>query len=620
MLDGGREAGSGPRRVKGSVLFAAVLLAVFFIALFLLLFGAYCTFTHKKWALYDYGIYTNMIWNCGHGDWFRCLVDRSYLATHLSFSLALIGPLFLAWDSPLVLMVVQWVAFCGGCLCVYKACRRHRLPQVVTAAILCFMALWPFTQSVLLSSFHGVSMYLLLVPWLYYTCAFNRRWTPLPLLLLLGLREDAFIYALPVVMYFAIKDRWTAGYVYAGVALLYGLAASLLLFPWINGLSLFERRGGEVSAAAVLDIFSAEGLRARAWGMLWICLPFLVLIRRNMGRAILLAMVPVTVTMASGFARQYQLRNHYPAIVMAGMVIGMVEALGSSRSRQRCGWWDNPAVPAGLLVMLTIVAHAANGFLYFGKQYHRRVGVPHGTGPLILKAVGCIPKQGLLVVPFHLGGACANRPDILAWKHYDPDKHDMDLTFCRLDDIRGSLGTKYRKLLEEEVFGVRFFDGRYVLFQKGWPCDRNAEVAEAVDRAAMTLPLVRTFQHAGRNMTDRNGEGVRHWKPDRGRTPVTVAFGKSISLDPCRYRAVLEFRSVPPETDGAWGRFDLFEHGAETPLAGAEIEPSDSREYREQVLEFTLDETMRVEPRITGGLARLWLLTVEFVSLPRDSQ
>ena len=75
-----------------------------------LLYSAYCAFSWGKFPLYDYVIYTNMLWNSGHGRLFRMLVDQSYLRVHLSFTLALIGPLFRIWDHPFLPALVQWLA------------------------------------------------------------------------------------------------------------------------------------------------------------------------------------------------------------------------------------------------------------------------------------------------------------------------------------------------------------------------------------------------------------------------------------------------------------------------------------------------------------------------------
>lgn len=229
-----------------------------------LLLGSYFWFTWRPWAWGDYGIYTNMLWNTGHGAPFQYGDGRSYLVTHLSFSLAPYGLLYRIWDHPLVLMYVQWASFAAGAIFLCRSAIRARIPALPLAALLLFYTTYPFAQSVLLSPFHGVSQYFLLLPWLYFCASYARKWTIVPLLLLLALREDAFLNALPILLYISVRDRWRAGYVYAAASFLYGVLAIFVLYPWINGVSVFAYRKMEVSADAVATLASAEGWLPRA--------------------------------------------------------------------------------------------------------------------------------------------------------------------------------------------------------------------------------------------------------------------------------------------------------------------------------------------------------------------
>lgn len=471
---GGRERMAAQAQAAGAV----ILYTLAGLAALLLLFGACCGFSHTKWALLDHGIYTNALWNAGHGNGFRYLVDHNYLTTHLSFSLALVGLLFHVWDSTLLLMAVQWLAFCGGGLCLFLSCRRHRLPHVVTAAVLFFHAFWPLTQSVLLSSFHGIAMIFLLLPWLYHTCSFSRRWAPLPLALLLGLREDAFVYALPILLYVAIRERWQAGYVLAGLSLAYGLAAIFLIYPAVSGMTLLQRRHSVLAPGLALSCFSRRELRKRLHRrLLLVVAPLPLLFRRGAWRFVLLTLVPVAVVFASGSLCQNRLNYHYPAPVMAAMTTGLVEALGRGpgpgRADRRRG--PRPLAFAGALACLTLAAHRADGFFWFGRRFDARYTRPDPSGRLILRAARQIPKEGLLVMPNELGGVGANRRDFLTWKYYDPARHRIDLVFCTSRDFRGERGAIHRRLLEEEGFGVRYADGHYMILQRGWPTNRNHE-------------------------------------------------------------------------------------------------------------------------------------------------
>ncbi|HPY62287.1 MAG TPA: DUF2079 domain-containing protein, partial [Kiritimatiellia bacterium] len=239
-----------------------------------LLWSGFCAFTWRKFGLFDYGVYTNMIWNSGHGQLFRCLLDRTYLATHLSFSLALLGPLFYLWDHPFLLWVAQWLMLISGALILLRGALRAHVPAFLAWAIVLFLFGYHLNQQVLLSEFHGVSAYLLLVPWLYYCLRFQRRWVWLPWLLTLGLREDAGFIILPLLLYCAVRERWWPGYVYAALSVVYCLVAIQWLFPLLAGMSLQVRRAGHVNNPLGNLLNPATGLlRLRA--LLWVALPAL---------------------------------------------------------------------------------------------------------------------------------------------------------------------------------------------------------------------------------------------------------------------------------------------------------------------------------------------------------
>ena len=87
-------------------------------------------------------------------------------------------------------------------------------------------------------------------------------------------------------------------------------------------------------------------------------------------------------------------------------------------------------------------------------------------------------------------------------------------------------------------------------------------------------------------------------------------------LQPGKYLARLRLRSATPQKSifGSWGRFELLPFGENNILAATEIDPIHGKkgDFREQVLPFDLPETTRVETRITGGDAGLWLDSVYF--------
>ncbi len=290
--------------------------------------AAWCAFTWRLFTLFDYGVYTNMIWNSGHGRPFRMLLDFSYLRTHLSFTLALLGPLYRVWDHPFVLWVTQWIAMAVGAIVLWRTGRRHGLRPDLAVAVAAFVLVHHYSQAVALTEFHGVDLYLLLVPWLYHALCFRKAMVIWPLALILGLREDAFLLVTPLLLYFAVRDRWRAGYAYAALALAYGVLALFCLYPWFAGISLFARRARELGGWDFGRLLGEKALMARLSALWWVLLPTWPLWgRRGWLPIMLFLLAPLLQNLGSDYRPQYSLLLHYPAPVMACLGPALVEAL-----------------------------------------------------------------------------------------------------------------------------------------------------------------------------------------------------------------------------------------------------------------------------------------------------
>lgn len=579
-----------------------------------LLLGAYFWFTWRPWAWGDYGIYTNMLWNTGHGAPFLYGDGRSYLVTHLSFSLAPYGLLYRIWDHPLVLMYVQWAGFAAGAILLCRSASRARIPVLPLAALLLFYTTYPFTQSVLLSPFHGVSQYFFLLPWLYFCASYARKWTLVPLLLLLALREDAFLNALPILLYIAVRDRWRAGYVYAAASFLYGVLAIFVLYPWINGISVFAYRKMEVSTDAMATLASAEGWLPRARPIFWALAPALLAGGRRAGVILLLSAVPFIVNLSSGYKTQNMMTSHYPAALMACLSVGVLAAFSH---RPPTGMTTSLRVRSILLVALTIAAHLGDGFLALGGHAQRETYRSHPEGIRTLATAQAIPRDGHLVAPWHLAGVCANRRHILAGLYYNHRRHRADLVFCRLKDLKDAeKGMKYRSLLVAQTHGVEKFDGEFVLLRRGASTARNAEVLAAYDRATRTVYASKAHHRAGVVIRTADGQELLHWPGgDSGDGPALV-FGRSIPCPPGSYRATLTYESGSPAQEDAPGTFAIKDPLGIRVMATTNLASASSRKAYTATLDFTLTETNSVEPVVTAGRAELWLDRIVLDPLP----
>jgi hypothetical protein len=472
---GGPES-AGRRRAELAVAAAALALAA--VAAALTLYGAWSAFTWGKFRLIDYGRYVNAIWNSGHGRPFTVLVDRTYLSTHMSFTLALLGPFFWIWDHPFLPAVLQWLFLAGGAAVLWRTAALHGLRRDTGAAVVFFFVANPFTQAVLLCEFHGVSLYLLLMPWLHACLRDARRTAWIPLVLLLGVREEAGLLAIPLVTWFAVRDRWRTGWVLAAVSVAWALVAIEVLFPLLGGIRFEEARAQHVfSPGHYLSLVSPREILQRAAPLLPCVLALAPFTLDGGWRALAwfpLAAVAIAATAAE--PNMYLLRYHYPAAIIVLATLGLLEAMIVSSRASRQGRLDSPG-HALALIGATLVWHLAAGFLPLGGRYDRIYGNVHPMGEELLDVVREIPKSGVLLCPSELAGFCANRADLVTWEWLDEKRHRPDLVFFRLKEA-GRFRSRYRAMLESGEFGVRALDRGYALLERGHSVERNAEVIE----------------------------------------------------------------------------------------------------------------------------------------------
>ncbi|OVE76025.1 hypothetical protein BVX97_02490 [bacterium E08(2017)] len=587
-----------------------ILLSVFVAAH--LLYSAYSSFTWSKFTLFDYGIYTNMIWNSAHGEPFKVLINDTYLSTHLSFTLALLGPVFWIWNHPFTLSFLQWAMVVGGGLILLAGARKAKVPAVAAWALIFFWLGYRLTQGVVLSEFPGVSAYYLLVPWLYYECAFRKKWAWLPFVLTLGVREEAFILVLPMLLYFSIKDRWKAGYIMCCLAVLYGLLAIFVLYPAINGLSIFDRRGKMVEA-----VFGGDALGRQIRSILLTVMPALVFAHRRSFALLVFPVTALATVLLSGYATQQGMGSHYGANVMVCLGAAMLEALvqKSRKGDFANGGGFSLLLKGYLLVLLTIGVHIYSGFLFGGGKVGEIYRGPHLRGKIALQAAMQAPREGVMLADHLLVAYVANRSDVITWRYFERFRDEIDVVFTEARLIQRKRGGVLWEWLQEGSWGVVFFDGVFIIMRKGHDSSGNKQVLEDVEHGTVYLPL--TPRHGGECVKTKLGRRQIHWCGKGYKTPITLSYGGARYLEPGRYRATFYYRALSPKRvdRGSWGEFSVHKlNDTGKPLAQDEIDHITSAEghLRQQVLEFEIKSAMHVEVRVTGGDAELWADRVVF--------
>ena len=571
-----------------------------------LLFSAVSAFSAQNYLMSDYGVYTNTIYNLAHGNGFKFLAGHSYLKTHLSFSLVLLAPIFWFTRSPLVLLVVQWLFLASGCTILLRIMRRLQQPLIMRAAICFFACAYPMTQSVMLSEFHGVSAYYVLLPWLLHTLLFHRSLTAIPLIVILGLREDAGIAVLPMILYIAVTEKWKTGYVYAGISLLYVILAVTAIYPAINGTSLFEVRAPEASAESLAAAWSAESAASRGTAILWVALPavpFLLLCGRKVLPIFVFPLTALLTAMLSGFPRQHSLAFHYPAPIMAAMLCGMalaVHGTGPALSSRRY------TITVWVLAATVLVSHFLNGF-FMGSRSANPVyaGISPKIWPL-LRLARAVPRDGLLVADKKLAPYFAAREDVTTWQWFDDESQKPYLIVCALGGAYHGGSRKLEQTLRAEKFRIIQQSLPYIVL-----APTEDEQHHDLDHPLISPVIMRT--QGGDVVCDDEHGLVKYWHGLAREAPITLAYGIPFHLEAGLFEAVFVLRtqSGNGSPEKGFGVLSVHHMNIDPAIASAEIQPSG--DYGEQRLSFELESPAKIEPRITGGGAELWIREIRII-------
>lgn len=586
-----------------------------------LLYSAWCAMTWFKFYMSDYGNYVNMLWNTANGHPFKLQVDWSYLRVHLSYTLALLSVFYHVWDHAFLLALLQWLMVVAGAVIVWTSTRKQGLEQPVAAALLFFFFGYIYTQRTLLSEFHGVSAYFLLYPWLYYAMSFRKNMAWLPWLLLLGVREDAFLFAAPILAYFAWRDHWREGWWWLAGGVLYGVFAMTILFPWITESSLWGRRPeAEVWATLAGLCAHPETMSRFVPGLIWTALPLLAVIRLPVLPAFLFPLVAYLTTVLSNDSYQNRLNMHYAAPTMVCLTMGLLESMARAH-RQR-----GAAVRASLfwrsvaLVALVLFAHVRRGFVAGGGRSCSAYCTLNDDGRAAFRASALVPREGTLVTEFNLGGFFGNRENIQTWTGWKADRHSRELVFSRLSNLarwdKGNVAAEF----EAGDYGARLFNGTFVLLERGYHGPEDGFVRALHQRPDRLVVFQRTGYRAGENRYAPGATCVRYWKGKGRRAPLTIACGQGVTLPPGDWVAWIRYRAETPRLDvcGYWARLELYPLDGDTLLSGVEFDRVSTLpgHFRLQSIPFHLASEACVEPRVIGGDAALWLDRLVFVPAP----
>ena len=406
------------------------------IAAYATAFAALSVLRHRAFQTgrFDLGNMVQAVWSTAHGHPLAVTGLRgdeiSRLAAHFDPILVAFAPLWLAWPSPDLLLVVQAIAVALGALPVYRLARKHLGSERAGIGFALAYLLYPPTQWLTLNEFHPVA---LACPLLLFAIWYldEDRLVPFAICAVLAAttkEEIAFVVAGLGLWYALARGRRIEGALIAVAGLAVSLIAIEVVIPHFNraGSSSFFSRYSEVggSPGGILRTTVTHPWRLFTTGFTGRGLGYVARLALPLGLAmlaapvLLLAALPeLAINLLSAAPAQTSIRFHYTAGLIPVLVAGAI--LGSAHlSRSRPGFAR--AVPT-VAVVLALVSNYFLGAIplwrYFpgGEQAQATAAHVSEHDRIAARALRLIPAGAVVSATNSLGGHLSARRRVLSF-------------------------------------------------------------------------------------------------------------------------------------------------------------------------------------------------------------
>ena len=373
---------------------------------------------------FDLGIYDQAIWLLSRFKTpFITIRGLNFWGHHFNPALALFVPFYWLGAGPHFLLVAQVASQASGALAIFLLARdrlRDRWPAVVLAAVL---LLNPTYQYLTWEFFHPDA--LAIGPLLFaYWAARARKWGwfAVATLLALACKEDVALAVVVLGALIAARGDRRIGLAVSGVAAAWFLVATRLIIPAANGIgpfyasffSDFGSSAGEVVRNVVTHPGKTYEVATRPdrlsyYRMMFAPVAFLPLVAAP---TLLIGVPMLAINALSAFPYQHEIRYHYAALVLAGIMLATVEAvavLGRTAAAR--------AFFVGLVAATSLASTVAWGPSPLGVKFHSGLWVLQSDGRAAARerAVGLVPAGAPASVHYQFSAHMTHRSKIYEW-------------------------------------------------------------------------------------------------------------------------------------------------------------------------------------------------------------
>lgn len=210
-----------------------------FIATLVSYIGILCAYTlvdhhNLGTAIYDLGIYDNLVWQTAHGNFLDCTLIKggNHVSAHFDPIIALIAVVYRVYQHAETLLVLQTVWLASGMIPLYLLARRRLKNEWFATILTVVYALYPALHGVNSFDFHSLAFIVPNLMWAVYlldTGGFKRYWLVIGLLLIT--REDISLLNCFIGAYAILIGRTRTGLMTVLVSGIYLTLVKLFAMP-----------------------------------------------------------------------------------------------------------------------------------------------------------------------------------------------------------------------------------------------------------------------------------------------------------------------------------------------------------------------------------------------------
>jgi len=370
-----------------------------------LLFIVLGTRRHNRFGTYsfDLGIYDQGVWLLSRMHYpFDTVKGLNLFGHHMNPVLVLLAPFYWFGGGPILLLVVQVVAQASGAVAIYLLARDRLADRWLAVALAGSLLLNPTYQFLTWEFFHPDALAIAPLLFAYWAARAERwRWFALAALLAIACKEDVAPALAVIGLLIWARGNRRIGMIVAAASVTWFAVSTRIIMPFfLHGLkpfydSYFGDFGstpGEVARTIATHPGKAVDVatrpdRIRYYRMMLAPVAFIALAEP----ATLMVAVPmVAVNVLTSFPYAREIRYHYSAMVVAGVMLATVEAvarLGSNPGFRR--------FLVGLVAASSLAATVAWGPSPIGTEYESGIwplGTEDPRNPAKREAVAMIPE------------------------------------------------------------------------------------------------------------------------------------------------------------------------------------------------------------------------------------